>query len=93
MRSEECHSLLRLMRHENLSDREVFAGIRHGQIRWAGNVRLKIYGKLDCWSGKRMHRKNRIFFASEAAAQQAGYRPCKHCMRNQVGARAPHVSQ
>lgn len=70
------------MRHYGITDREVFAGIRAGRIQWAGNVRLKIYGRLDCWSGKRMHRKNRVFFSTEAEAQAAGYRPCKHCMRH-----------
>ncbi|MEM8487014.1 MAG: Ada metal-binding domain-containing protein [Bacteroidota bacterium] len=70
------------MRHDSITDREVFSGIRAGKIRWAGNARLKIYGTLDCWSGKRMHRKNRVFFSTEIDAQAAGYRPCKHCMRH-----------
>ena len=69
------------MRHDALTDREVFAGIRNGHIRWAGNARLKIYGTLKCWSGKRMLRKNRVFFATEAEALAAGYRACKHCLK------------
>ena len=55
--------------------------IRSGQIRFGGNKTLKIYGTLSCSSGKRMKVKNRVFFESEAEAQQAGYRPCGHCMQ------------
>ncbi|HEX4851811.1 MAG TPA: Ada metal-binding domain-containing protein [Puia sp.] len=46
----------------------------------AGNANLKIYGRLDCRSGKRMQRKNRVFFEDEAEAIQRGFRPCGHCM-------------
>jgi hypothetical protein len=46
-----------------------------------GNAGLKIYGKLSCKSGKRMLRKNRVFFHSEKEAIDLGYRPCGHCMK------------
>jgi hypothetical protein len=59
----------------------ISALIRSGRIRFGGNKTLKIYGALSCSSGKRMKVKNRVFFESEAEAQQAGYRPCGHCMR------------
>lgn len=55
--------------------------VRSGVITLAGNRRLKIYGRLDCSSGKRMNIANRVFFRDEAAAIAAGYRPCAHCMR------------
>jgi methylphosphotriester-DNA--protein-cysteine methyltransferase len=48
----------------------------------AGNRMLKIFGTLECASGKRMKAVNRIFFASEAEAVAFGYRPCGHCMRS-----------
>ena len=51
------------------------------QITSAGNRKLKIYGKLNCWSGKRMNIENRVFFASEAEAVVHGFRPCGNCMR------------
>jgi methylphosphotriester-DNA--protein-cysteine methyltransferase len=32
-----------------------------------------------------MKAENRVFFASEAEAVGAGYRPCGHCMREAYG--------
>ncbi|MDP3667251.1 MAG: Ada metal-binding domain-containing protein, partial [Sediminibacterium sp.] len=36
---------------------------------------------LQCKSGKRMNRKNRVFFASESEAIKNDFRPCGHCMK------------
>lgn len=49
-------------------------------ITLAGNQKLKIYGRLDCGSGKRMKSENRAFFKDEAEAKNHGYRPCGNCM-------------
>lgn len=50
-----------------------------------GNRRAKIYGHLDCPSALRAlpagYAANRVFFADEATAIAAGYRPCGTCMR------------
>jgi methylphosphotriester-DNA--protein-cysteine methyltransferase len=50
-----------------------------------GNRRLKIYGRLDCPSALRAlprgYARHRVFFADEATAIKAGYRPCGVCMR------------
>ena len=51
-----------------------------------GHRRLKIYGRLDCPSALRHiaageYVKYRVFFADEAVAVAAGYRPCGICMR------------
>ena len=50
-----------------------------------GNRRLKIYGRLDCPSAIRAlprgYARHRVFFADEATAIAAGYRPCGVCMR------------
>jgi methylphosphotriester-DNA--protein-cysteine methyltransferase len=52
-----------------------------------GNRRLKIYGRLDCPSALRAIRRggpyprHRVFFADEAGAIAAGFRPCGVCMR------------
>lgn len=53
--------------------------IDQGKIQLAGNKKLRIYGTLDCYSGKRMKKENRVFFASEKEAIENGYRCCKHC--------------
>jgi methylphosphotriester-DNA--protein-cysteine methyltransferase len=51
---------------------------------FGGNRRMKIYGRLDCPSALRAlsrgYAKRRVFFADEAAAIAAGYRPCAVCM-------------
>jgi methylphosphotriester-DNA--protein-cysteine methyltransferase len=52
-----------------------------------GNRRLKIYGRLDCPSALRAlprgYARHRVFFADEATAIAAGYRPCGVCMREE----------
>ena len=50
-----------------------------------GHRRLKGYGRLDCpsalrWIAKGHYVKHRVFFADEATAIAAGYRPCAACM-------------
>ncbi|GAA3638116.1 hypothetical protein GCM10022223_66290 [Kineosporia mesophila] len=56
-----------------------------------GHRRLKVYGRLDCPSALRAigqcrvgqtggYLKYRVFFASEAVAIAAGYRPCGACL-------------
>lgn len=46
----------------------------------------KIYGRLDCPSATRAitrggYVRHRVFFADEATAIAAGYRPCAICLR------------
>ena len=53
-----------------------------------GNKKLKIYGKLDCfsalnWIKKGKYVNNRVFFESEESAKKAGYRPCGICMKKE----------
>jgi len=43
------------------------------KIQLGGNANLKIYGTLECKSGKRMKAKNRVFFEHEEEAIKA---PC-----------------
>ncbi|MGD1841975.1 MAG: Ada metal-binding domain-containing protein [Thermonemataceae bacterium] len=47
----------------------------------AGNKKLKIFGTLQCSSGKRMKSEHRVFFSSVVEAKAYGFRPCGHCMR------------
>jgi hypothetical protein len=55
-----------------------------------GNRRLRIYGRLDCASARRAlpkgYARHRVFFADEAAAIAAGYRPCGACLRERFRA-------
>ena len=53
-----------------------------------GHRGTRIYGRLDCPSALRAiarggYVKHRVFFADEAAAVAAGYRPCARCMPEQ----------
>ena len=52
-----------------------------------GNAKLGIYGRLDCGSARaalpRGYARHRVFFADEATAIAAGYRPCGTCMRTE----------
>jgi methylphosphotriester-DNA--protein-cysteine methyltransferase len=66
--------------HQQISRKELVTKIRNGEIVLAGNLHLKIYGLLNCPSGKRMKKVNRIFFASEQDAINMGFRPCGNCM-------------
>lgn len=48
--------------------------------KYAGSRYEKIFGRLDCPSGKqKMKPENRVFFADWEHAIEAGYRPCKVC--------------
>lgn len=67
--------------HTQLSNKELYLEINANRIALAGNRRLKIYGKLNCSSGKRLKKQNRLFFVSEEEAMNLGFRPCGHCMR------------
>lgn len=46
---------------------------------YAGWKPGKIFGRLDCKSGIRMHKENRVFFHTIEDAIREGYRPCKKC--------------
>jgi Metal binding domain of Ada len=53
-----------------------------------GHKRSKIYGRLDFPGALRAiargntYQKSRVFFADEATAVAAGYRPCAVCLRD-----------
>ena len=67
--------------HTEIGDTALRTKIKRKEICFGGNIKLKIYGTLQCASGKRMKRKNRVFFISEIEAIQNGFRPCGHCMK------------
>lgn len=56
------------------------------------NRRSRLYGRLDCPSAVRAvarggpYAEHRVFFADEAAAVAAGYRPCTRCLPEQFAA-------
>ncbi len=52
-----------------------------------GNARSRIHGRLDCPAALRAIRRGgyveqRVFFADEATAMAAGFRPCGACLRD-----------
>src|SRR5262249_39587503 len=56
-----------------------------------GHRRSKVYGRLDCpsalrWIAKGHYVTQRVFFADEASAIAAGYRPCAVCLPEQYRA-------
>jgi hypothetical protein len=67
--------------HSELTPQEVRSLIRKGLLPCAGHQGSKIYGKLRCPSGKKMARRNRVFFRSFDEAKKLGYRPCGRCLR------------
>tara|TARA_A100000171_G_C2136935_1_gene151041 strand:+ start:2389 stop:2625 length:237 start_codon:yes stop_codon:yes gene_type:complete len=69
--------------HTEINNSELLGKIRRREICWAGNRKLKIYGTLNCVSGRRMKRENRVFFYSLDQAKLNGFRPCGHCMRTE----------
>jgi hypothetical protein len=73
------------VRHADLTPARLHGMIRRGAIAFGGYAPrkrpgMRIYGLLTCWSGKKMHAENRVFFGGEAQAIAAGFRPCAHCM-------------
>ncbi len=47
--------------------------------KYAGHKRYKIFGRLDCKSGRIMTKENRVFFHTLEDAILHGYRPCRNC--------------
>ncbi len=65
------------------SDRRLYQSDTPGVL--GGHRGSKIYGRLDCPAALRAiarggYVKNRVFFADEAGAAAAGYRPCGACL-------------
>ncbi|MCC5976653.1 MAG: metal-binding protein [Salinarimonas sp.] len=54
--------------------------------RFGGHAKSRIYGRLDCRAAIAAiarggpYTRHRVFFADEASAVSAGYRPCAVCM-------------
>ena len=72
-----------MIRHTEISDKELQKRIKQNEINFGGNLSLKIYGKLNCRAGQRMKKQNRVFFGAEKEAVAMGFRPCGNCMRNE----------
>ena len=69
-----------LIGHRDINDLILRRMIKARHLILGGNIKLKIYGKLNCKSGKRMKKENRMFFTSTEEAIENGYRPCAHCL-------------
>ncbi|MBK6266287.1 metal-binding protein [Marivirga sp. S37H4] len=70
-----------MIRHIDINYLELYQKLKHKQITYGGNSKLKIYGTLLCKSGKRMKKEHRVFFRTKEEAVKSGYRPCGHCMK------------
>jgi methylphosphotriester-DNA--protein-cysteine methyltransferase len=66
--------------HESITHTNLIQKLKDKSILLGGNKKLKIYGTLNCASGKRMKKENRVFFWSEIEARNEGYRPCGNCL-------------
>ena len=73
------------------ADRRIHSSETPGTF--GGNSQQKLYGRLNCRSalraiatGRGTYEKRRVFFANEATAVAAGYRPCAVCMPEQYRA-------
>lgn len=74
---------IKMLKHVSLSSADLTNKIKNKEVCFGGNLKLKIYGSLQCKSGKKMKRENRVFFQSEKQAIDAGFRPCAHCLHTQ----------
>ena len=72
-----------MIKHFDIKDSDLRRKIEQKEICFGGNRKLKIYGTLQCKSGKRMKRENRVFFASGNEAIKNDFRPCGHCMKRE----------
>ena len=72
-----------MIHHSEISDSDLRSKIKRQEIRFGGNKKLKIYGLLNCKSGKRIKCENRVFFSTEKEAVESNFRPCGHCMKTE----------
>ena len=72
-----------MIKHSDISGNDLRDKIKQQKITFGGNIKLKIYGTLNCKSGKKMKVENRVFFSSEEEALENWFRPCGHCMKQQ----------
>lgn len=70
-----------MIKHIDIDDTELHQRIKRKEIVYGGNLNLKIYGTLQCNSGKRMKIQNRVFFNTTEQAKELGFRPCGNCLR------------
>jgi len=50
-----------VIHHGELSNKDLRQKIKQSEVCFGGNRKLKIYGVLQCSSGKRMKKENRVF--------------------------------
>lgn len=81
-----------MVKHGDLSGKQLFKLLRTQFITLAGNRKLKIYGRLNCNSGRRMKEENRVFFKNETEAKLLGFRPCGHCLRDRYNDWKKHAT-
>jgi O-6-methylguanine DNA methyltransferase len=67
-----------LLEREGVSVEDLDACERRG-VRYIGSLTTGIFCYPTCRDARRIHRENRVPFASAAEAEAQGYRPCRHC--------------
>jgi O-6-methylguanine DNA methyltransferase len=67
-----------VLQAEGIVPDELEANARAG-VRYYGNDTTHFYCFPTCRHGSRVPREHRVYFASEAQAHAAGYRPCSAC--------------
>ena len=72
-----------MIRHIDISNKDLYRLLKMNTIGLGGNINLKIYGTLSCKSGRRMRKENRVFFRTEKEAIDRGFRPCGHCLSSE----------
>ncbi|MBI2765335.1 MAG: metal-binding protein [Chloroflexi bacterium] len=78
------------------ADRKPYASATPGA--WGGHRTSRIYGRLDCPAALRAiarggYVRHRVFFADEATAIDAGFRPCGTCLPEKYAAwKAAHIA-
>jgi len=66
-----------MKKYKILKEGEIIESETPGQ--YAGWAPGKVFGRLDCKSGMRMLKTNRVFFHTLEDAVSHGYRPCMNC--------------
>ena len=71
------------------ADGRIYESAETGTL--GGHRGTKIYGRLDCRSAraaleKHGYKEHRVFFADEATAIAAGFRPCHTCLPKEYAA-------
>ncbi len=72
--------LIRSQRNAMSTERGIWRNWKEKEVGFWGSSQSKRFHRKKCRFGKRINKKNRIFFSSKWDAFWAGYAPCKRCI-------------